>query len=68
MNIDIRRAVLQNMNQSSFEDVQSTIQDAISTAEEKTLPGLGVLFEVLYNSSDNTGKQEIVNKLVKSLQ
>ena len=68
MDINIRRAVLQNMNNSSFDDVKSTIMDAISSGEEKMLPGLGVLFEVLYNASDDPGKQDIINKLVNGLQ
>ncbi len=68
MDINIRRAVLQNMNQSTFDDVKSTVLDAISSGEEKMLPGLGVLFEVLYNASDDQGKQDIINKLVKNLQ
>ena len=67
MDINIRRAVLHNMNNSSFDDVKTTIDDAISSGEEKMLPGLGVLFEVLYNSSDQTGKQDIINKLVNNL-
>lgn len=68
MDINIRRAVLQNMNQSTFDDVKSTVLDAISSGEEKMLPGLGVLFEVLYNASDEQSKQDIINKLVQNLQ
>lgn len=68
MDINIRRAVLQNMNKSTFDDVKSTVDDAMSSGEEKMLPGLGVLFEVLYKASDDTGKQDILNKLVQGLQ
>ncbi len=68
MDVNIRRAVLQNMNKSTFDDVKSTVDDAISSGEEKMLPGLGVLFEVLYNTSDNQGKQNILNQLVQGLQ
>lgn len=68
MDINIRRAVLQNMNKSTFEDVKETIDDAISSGEEKMLPGLGVLFEVLYNNSNVDEKNNIINKLVQGLQ
>lgn len=68
MDINIRRAVLQNMNKSTFEDVKETINDAISSGEEKMLPGLGVLFEVLYNNSNAEEKNNIINKLVQGLQ
>ncbi|QVK18963.1 small acid-soluble spore protein SspI [Mycoplasmatota bacterium] len=68
MDINIRRAVLQNMNKSTFDDVKATVDDAMSSGEEKMLPGLGVLFEVLYKASDDTGKRDILNKLVQGLQ
>mgnify|MGYP000947001706 CR=1 FL=1 len=68
MDIDIRKAVLHNMNKTTFEDVKSTVDDAIQSGEEKMLPGLGVLFEVLYNSCDEQGKNDILNKLTTSFQ
>lgn len=67
MDINIRRSVLQNMDKSTYDDIKATVDDAISKGDEKILPGLGVLFEVLYNSSDDNGKKEILNKLEKSL-
>jgi len=68
MDINIRRAVLQNMHKATFQDVQDTIDDAIQSGDEKILPGLGVLFEVLYNNSDMNGKKTIIEKLVQGLQ
>ncbi|NLG82234.1 MAG: small acid-soluble spore protein SspI [Bacilli bacterium] len=68
MDINIRKAVLQNMHKSTFEDVQDTIDDAIQSGDEKILPGLGVLFEVLYNNSDANGKKAIIEKIVQGLQ
>lgn len=67
MDINIRKAVLHNLNNATVDDVKSTIEDAMSRNEEVVLPGLGVLFEVLYRSSDDTEKQKLIDKLVQNL-
>lgn len=67
MNIDIRKAVKDNLKNSNPDDILKTITDATSTKEEKVLPGLGVLFEVLWNASDEQAKNTIVNTLTKQL-
>ncbi len=67
MNLDIRQAVLQNLNKASHDDVEATIKDAISIGEDKTLPGLGVLFELLWNNASDDWKSDCTNKLVKYL-
>ena len=50
MDLDIRKAVLANLNNSTYDDVYKTVTDAISSSEEKTLPGLGVMFELYWNN------------------
>lgn len=67
MDINIRKAVLQNLNHATHDDVRATINDAIERNEEIVLPGLGVLFEVLYNASSQEEKQKIIDKLVQHL-
>lgn len=68
MDINIRKAVLQNLNHATQDDVRSTIDDAIARNEEVVLPGLGVLFEVLYKSASVDEKQQMIDKLVTQLQ
>ena len=69
MNIDIRQAVKNNLNNSSFEDVKSTIVDAMNIKEEKVLPGLGALFEVWKSvrkkKEQNCADDYRKNKLIK---
>lgn len=67
MDINIRKAVTDNLKGASFDDVFKTIEDATTTSEEKVLPGLGVLFEVLWKSSDSTFKETIATKVANSL-
>lgn len=68
MDINIRKAIKQNMNNASYDDVKETVDDALTSGEEKLLPGLGVLFELLYKGSSETDKTELLNKIVKELQ
>ncbi len=68
MNLNLRKAILSNVSGNSQQEIQETINDAIQQGEEKMLPGLGVLFEVLWQNSDQQDKQEILSTLEKSLQ
>ncbi|KFZ32308.1 small acid-soluble spore protein SspI [Anoxybacillus flavithermus] len=49
MDFNLRGAVMANVANSSKDQLQHTIVDAIQQGEEKYLPGLGVLFEALWN-------------------
>lgn len=67
MDFNIRKAILQNLNNATYDDVRSTIDDAIARNDEVILPGLGVLFELLYQSSSQDDKQRMIDQLVKQL-
>lgn len=67
MEINIRSHVLGNLENSGFDEIEATIKDSIQEGEDVTLPGLGVLFEVLWNSSDSSKKSEIVSLIEKNL-
>ncbi|MGL4373862.1 MAG: small acid-soluble spore protein SspI [Turicibacter sp.] len=42
--------------------------DAIDSGEEKTLPGLGVIFEVLWNGSNETERDSMINRITQCLK
>lgn len=65
MDINIRNSVKSNLSGSSTTDIYKTIEDAINVGEEKVLPGLGVLFEALWNKSDSAFKDNIVQKVTE---
>ena len=67
MSFDLRNAVLSNLDDSGYDDINETIVDAINSGEEKTLPGLGVLFEVLWNSSNVAEKDSIISRITNNL-
>lgn len=68
MDINIRKYVLQNLNNANFDVVRTTIEDAVTTEEEKVLPGLGVMFEVLWKRSTPEMKNTIINSIVEAVK
>lgn len=67
MDLDIRKAVLTNLNNSTYDDVYKTVNDAISSNEEKTLPGLGVIFELYWNNLSQEEKNTTISKITDAL-
>lgn len=65
--LNLRQAIMYKMQGSNEQAVADTINDAISSGMEKTLPGLGVLFEVLWQNSDLTSKQQMVHTIAEHL-
>ena len=68
MNLNLRNAIRENVTGNTPEQLQDTIVDAISNGEEKMLPGLGVLFEVIWQNSSNEDKQEMLQALESGLK
>jgi len=65
--VDIRKAILANIHANSEEQLENTIVDAIKNGEEKMLPGLGVLFELIWEQSGSMEKQEMIDALKKGI-
>lgn len=65
--LSLRQAIMYKMQGANSQEIEETIADAISTGQEKTLPGLGVLFEVLWSNSDQQQRQEMVNTISSHL-
>ena len=67
MEIDIRKSIKANFEDQNIDEIKKTIEKSIYEREEITLPGLGVFFEILWNNSDNTKKDYILQTLNKVL-
>ncbi len=67
MDLDIRQAVKNNLHDSKYEEIYETIQEAANSNEEAILPGLGVMFEVLWNTSTNEEKELIAKKITTKI-
>ncbi|WP_078413991.1 small acid-soluble spore protein SspI [Priestia abyssalis] len=68
MSLNLRNAIISNVSGNSQQELEATIMDAIQSGEEKMLPGLGVLFEVIWKNSNEQDKNEMLTTLEKGLQ
>jgi small acid-soluble spore protein I (minor) len=68
MNLNLRKAIIHNVSDNTQEQLKDTIVDAIQSGEEKMLPGLGVLFEIIWQNSSEQEKKEMLNNLENGLK
>jgi len=68
MNIDIRKHIKDNFKNADINEIRSSIESSIKDNDEITLPGIGVLFEILWINSDEANKEYILNTLKNSLK
>lgn len=67
MNIDIREHIKSNFKDSDIKDIKDSIESSLKENDEITLPGMGVFFEMLWQNTDESGKDFILNILKNSL-
>lgn len=67
MNIDIRNHIKNNFKDADTDEIKSSIESSIEDHDEITLPGMGVFFEILWEYSDSSSKEYILNTLKKGL-
>lgn len=60
--------MIANVAQNSQPELEATILDAIQSGEEKMLPGLGVLFEIIWQHANEQEKKEMLTTLQNGLQ
>lgn len=68
MNLNLRNAIIHNVSGNTQSELQDTIVDAIQNGEEKMLPGLGVLFEIIWKNSSEQDKKEMLQTLESGLK
>ncbi|MBP1947732.1 small acid-soluble spore protein SspI [Virgibacillus litoralis] len=68
MDLNLREAILSNIASNNQEQLEATIVDAIQDGEEKMLPGLGVIFELIWNQSNDEDKQEMIDALEQGVK
>ncbi|MBE3595571.1 MAG: small acid-soluble spore protein SspI [Hydrogenibacillus sp.] len=65
--LDLRQALDHKLRGASARQLQDIIEDAIDAQEDKTLPGLGYLFELLWQRSDDAERQAMLGKIAEAL-
>jgi small acid-soluble spore protein I (minor) len=67
MNLNLRQAILQRVQNKSNDELHEVIEDSIG-GEERVLPGLGVLFEIIWQHCDADTQNGLIEKLHEHLQ
>jgi small acid-soluble spore protein I (minor) len=68
MDLNLRKAIMANITGNDKEQLESTIVDAIQNGEEKMLPGLGFLFELIWKNSDEQLKETMLTNLEQGVK
>ena len=68
MDINIRKAILHNIKDNSLDQFEETIVDAIEDGEEKMLPGLGYIFELIWSVASNEERSNLLENLDKGVK
>ncbi|WP_010500028.1 small acid-soluble spore protein SspI [Paenibacillus elgii] len=66
MNLNLRQAIIQRMHDKSNEELFEVIADSMD-AEERVLPGLGVLFEIIWKHSEADTQNQMIATLKEHL-
>ncbi len=67
-NIDVRKYIINNFKNDTKEDIASSINSSIESKEDDPLIGLGVLFEIMWNNSEDSIKETILTNIKKGLK
>lgn len=62
MNLDLRQAIIQRVQQKDGQELYEIIEDSVRSGEQ-ALPGLGVLFEIIWENSKEETRQQLVSTL-----
>lgn len=68
MDLNLRKAILENIKNNDRSQLEATIVEAIQEGEEKTLPGLGVLFELIWEQSGELEREEMIQSLEQGVK
>lgn len=68
MDLNLRQAIKSNIAGQNDKELEAVIVDAIQRGEEKMLPGLGVLFEMIWENSTDEEKNMMLKTLEEEVQ
>ncbi len=66
MKLNLRQAIIQRVQNKSAEELLDIIHTSVNT-EERSLPGLGVLFEMAWQQLDDQFQLQLANALKQQL-
>ena len=66
--MNIRNYIRNNLSDCNEMDIRETILSSVNSNDEVVLPGLGVLFEMIWNGSNENQKKDIVEILYQDIK
>lgn len=66
MKLNLRQAIVQRVVGMSQDELFELIEDSVQ-GDERTLPGLGVLFEMIWKNTEQATRQTLINTLEQQL-
>ena len=66
-NINVREYIINNFKEDTEKQIRSSIEESISSKDDDTLIGLGVLFELAWNNSTEEEKKQILSNIKKGM-
>lgn len=67
-NIDIRNYIISNFKDEDTLKIRDSIETTIKSRNEDALIGLGVLFEILWNSFSDEEKDKYLNNIFEGIK
>ncbi|WP_328699918.1 small acid-soluble spore protein SspI [Chengkuizengella marina] len=64
--MDLRQAIFQRLQNKNESELHEIITDSINN-DERTLPGLGVIFELIWKKSDEQTQNLLISTLESNL-
>jgi small acid-soluble spore protein I (minor) len=66
MNLNLRQAIIQRISDKNDEELFGVVEGSIG-GQEQVLPGLGVIFEIIWQHSEEDLKNQMVSSLKEHL-
>lgn len=66
--LSIRDYVINNFKDEDINGINDAIEESVQDSDEMTLPGLGVLFEILWKSSTKKQRDSMAEKVYKGIK
>jgi small acid-soluble spore protein I (minor) len=66
--MNIREYIIHNFKNDGYQAIKNAIEECIDSKNEESLPGEGVLFELLWENADQELKNEIIETIRKRVQ
>lgn len=67
MNLNLRQAIVRRVEDKSNEELREVIEDSIG-GDDRALPGLGVLFEIIWTNTEKSVQDNLVGTLKEHLK